>query len=286
MGGTGKTPFIMFFMDQLCDLKVGYVSRGYRRKGKGCYIATGVANPEEAGDEASLIVRTHPLVRICVFEDKWKAIQAIQQDVDLIILDDGLQRYDIPTSVSIAMVDAQCPDGYGGLFPRGLLREPWSRLNTVDAIVITNGTSAEIEKRIPLDPIEVVCRITSLHSAAGIAHFVPTGPVALFSAIAKPERFLRSIQELGVTVVDHLVFQDHEEISERRSLSFLSQLQTKYPNITLIGTEKDWARQANWPDGPLLFAKMEISISKGDTILRELLQKTRSLVSKGLGKNK
>jgi tetraacyldisaccharide 4'-kinase len=275
MGGTGKTPFILFFLKHFPDLRIGYVSRGYGRKEKSCYVASGNVDPLKAGDEATLIARTFPRVRISVFEDKWKAVEAIQHTVDLIILDDGLQRYDIPLSVSIAVVDAKCPDG--ALFPRGLLREPWSRLKAVDYIVVTNGSAKEIPKPLPSPWIETHSCITSFFSPDGVVHPVPNGQVALFSAIAKPERFSRSIQQLGVRVVDHLIFQDHEEITDDELFDYFGRVRSSHPDVTLVGTDKDWARRQTWPSLPLLFASFQLSVPKEDECFNQLLQKTRRL---------
>jgi len=139
VGGTGKTPTILLILKHLQQKRIAYVSSGYKRAKKGLYVCfpQEPINPENTGDEAALVRQRYPQTTIAISQDKWEAIEAIDGMCDLILLDDGLQRYDIPIDLSIATVAVDHPDGYGWLLPRGILREPMSRLSTVDAIVLT-----------------------------------------------------------------------------------------------------------------------------------------------------
>jgi tetraacyldisaccharide 4'-kinase len=63
------------------------------------------------------------------------ALLAAHPDVDVIVADDGLQHYALARDVEIAVVDATRGLGNRMLLPAGPLREPPSRLATVDAVV-------------------------------------------------------------------------------------------------------------------------------------------------------
>ncbi|GIT23717.1 MAG: hypothetical protein CM1200mP40_33990 [Gammaproteobacteria bacterium] len=58
------------------------------------------------------------------------------------ISDDGLQHYKLFRDIEIAVVDAQRLFGNGMCFPAGPLREPISRLDSVDYVVVNGDNSA------------------------------------------------------------------------------------------------------------------------------------------------
>ena len=268
VGGTGKTPLIALLLKKIPGL-VGVASRGYRRQGKGLYVFEGAAcDPLRSGDEAALLARRFPNALFAVCEDKWQAVQALDGKCDVILLDDGLQRYDIPANVSIATVDCGCPDGYGWLLPRGLLREPYSWLSRADCIVCMNPNDSLLRLRAPFTQPTVVAvpKITRFFSADGAACTIPLDrPVALFSGIARPERFRRSMEELGYRVLDHRILPDHGTCSIDEARSWMASVGARHGNAACVATEKDWARQ-RWPEG-MLFSEMELEIIEGEKSL-------------------
>ena len=68
--------------------------------------------------------------------------------MDLIVSDDGLQHAALARDVEIAVVGARGL-GNGWVLPAGPLREPPSRLDTVDAIVLNTSNEAVVESRTP-----------------------------------------------------------------------------------------------------------------------------------------
>lgn len=281
VGGTGKTSVIAYLIAHLDRCRVGYASSGYRRASRGLYLCrpNEVCDPVRAGDEATLISRRFPHVAIAVAESKWKAVQALEASCDLIIVDDGLQRYDIPMDFSIATVDCRCPDGYRWLLPRGLLREPLRRLADVHAIILTYPASKEqamkMQEELTLRYCRPTCvlapRISRYFSPDGNSRFLPSGEVvALFSAIANPEHFRRMMQAQGFCVLDHKTFPDHMPIPHEVLLQYARDVQARCPHAVLVGTEKDWAR-ASWPELPipLVFTQMDFEAVCGsvDSVL-------------------
>ena len=268
VGGTGKTPFIMLLLSHL-QCSSAYVSRGYRRREKGLAVGTGL-RAEQIGDEASLVSRRFPSLLTAVDSCKWKAVQAVDGKVDVIVLDDGLQRYDVPRDVEIATVDCRCPDGYGALLPRGLLREGLSRLENVDYIVLTNADGA----RPRFDRSTIVTRpvIRRFFTPSGQTKELPVGQrVALFSSIAQPEAFATTIEKLGFDVVDELCFPDHVDINEVSLVEYSDRVHARYPNAVLLGTDKDWARRESWNGLDVVFSELHLEIIEGQELFEELL---------------
>ena len=114
---------------------------------------------------------------------------------DIIICDDGLQHYALQRDLEVAVIDSARGLGNGWLMPMGPLREPGSRLETVDIQVI-NGQSMHLE---PLD-------------YQGVGHDKPLDATVVdaVAAIGNPQRFFDTLNTLGLEVIPH-VFPDHHQ---------------------------------------------------------------------------
>jgi tetraacyldisaccharide 4'-kinase len=66
--------------------------------------------------------------------------------------------------------------------------------------------------------------------------------VTLVSAIANPERFTKTVETLGCSVQEHVVFPDHHSLNDREIESLLSRV----GNSRIIVTEKDWVKLPEW----------------------------------------
>src|SRR6185436_3309417 len=105
-----------------------------------------LATPEHFGDEPVLIARRAG-VPVFVSPDRAAAARALLEvhpEVDILVSDDGLQHYGLARDVEIAVVDGDRLYGNGLMLPSGPLREPISRLRSVDGIVINVGSAGEI----------------------------------------------------------------------------------------------------------------------------------------------
>lgn len=281
-GGTGKTPFLLHLLKNI-NHPLAYVSRGYGRKSTEGFVGKGSTCTYEAcGDEAMQVARRFEKTIVSIANDKWEAIQKVPSETRLILLDDGLQRYDIPKELEIATVDVQNPDGYGGLFPRGLLREPVSRLKKVDYLVLTNVPLEQDPESVRKEyyekfhrPILVVSpKIARFFSQDGVTQkILPGTPVALFSAIASPKRVRKSIEKCNLTVIDHLEYPDHMDIEEETLYTFAKKIQTTHPNAILVGTEKDFVKKKCWQELPLplFFSELELEVVAGEEAFQSLL---------------
>jgi len=291
VGGTGKTPMILSLLAHLTsdNLKIAYVSRGYRRKKGGLRVGYAL-DPKEIGDEASLVQRRNENVIVSISDDKWEAVQAVEKERDLIILDDSLQRYDIPVDLTIATIDCLCPDGYGWLLPRGTLREPFSRLQEMDFLVLTNAINQEVLdravkmiKKFNIPFIVTQPHITRFFTSDGSSYNLRKGtPVALFSSIAHPKRFSASVQKAGYSVIATMEALDHVDIKSEKLIQWARRVQALCPEVVFVGTEKDWARKCMWPILPstLLFSQMELEIVGGNENFYALIDRVRTMTNR------
>jgi tetraacyldisaccharide 4'-kinase len=125
-------------------------------------------------------------------------------DCDVIVMDDGLQHYALRRDVEIAVVDAR-GFGNGFLLPAGPLREPRTRLWTVDAVV-AHGTDAVKGFRMRLEGDEAH-RATDARERRRLASFAGARVHAV-AGIGDPERFFLHLARHGVQAVPH-AFPDH-----------------------------------------------------------------------------
>ena len=205
VGGTGKTPLVIWLVQQLqqAGLKPGVVSRGFGSRGKAGIVAAD-DNPTEVGDEPLLIVQRTG-VPLCVNRDRNQAVSTLlsQYHCDVIIADDGLQHYRLGRDLEIAVVDGQRRFGNGWCLPAGPLREPIKRLQQCDYVII-NGESMQLQGDTLL-PLDSDRSAMSLHQLQGQTVHVVTG-------IGNPQRFIQTLQQAGLKPVLH-AYPDHHAFS-------------------------------------------------------------------------
>jgi tetraacyldisaccharide 4'-kinase len=232
VGGTGKTPFVIWLTDQLKQRgrKVGIVTRGYRGKGTEWPRAVGIdSDPEEVGDEPVLLAR-RTRCPVVAGPDRVACVEALLEDsrVDVVLSDDGLQHYRLARAFEIAVVDGARGMGNGLCLPAGPLREPPSRLQEVDAIVV-NGAGWGHAGVFRADA--VVTKVYRLKDGAErTLESFRDKPVHAVAGIGNPQRFFDLLDDAGLDVQAHPL-EDHAEIT-------LDELTFDEPGAVLI-TEKD-----------------------------------------------
>ncbi|MDP4030466.1 MAG: tetraacyldisaccharide 4'-kinase [Gallionella sp.] len=144
-GGTGKTPLTLALAQQLAGR--GWhpliVSRGYGGTAQQPQQVNADSDARQVGDEPLLMARRN-LCPVWIGKDRAAAAQAALQahpQCDVVLCDDGLQHYRLRREAEVAVVDGERGIGNGFMLPAGPLREPVSRLKTVDAVVV-NGVQS------------------------------------------------------------------------------------------------------------------------------------------------
>jgi len=248
VGGTGKTPFVIALAEQLKrrGWSPGIVSRGYQGTASQPALVPPDGDPGLFGDEPVLISRMTNLPVVVAQRRSDAVNRLLGESVDLVISDDGLQHLAMARNVEIVMVDDAEGFGNGLLLPAGPLREPASRLNSVDICVRRGGRAAPGEY--------------AVESSLGQARNLVTGeevPWANFqdqtlSAVAgihRAQRFFEMLKEQGLTATEHQ-FPDHHQFSPDDLPS---------NNAPVLMTEKDAVKcarfaKSNWWGVPLFTA--------------------------------
>jgi tetraacyldisaccharide 4'-kinase len=125
-------------------------------------------------------------------------------ECNVIVTDDGLQHYALRRDIEICVVDGR-GFGNGFLQPAGPLREPASRLQSVDAVVSHGGKDAQ-GYRMQLEGDKLV-RLTDARDQRAARSFAGQRVHAV-AGIGDPKRFFLYLARFGLKVVPH-PFPDH-----------------------------------------------------------------------------
>ena len=222
VGGTGKTPLTVELVRALTarGWRPGIVSRGYGGLETGPRLVKTEDAARQVGDEPLLIVRATaaPLAIARRRVEAARLLREAHPECNVIVADDGLQHRKLARDVEIAVVNHRGL-GNGWMLPAGPLREPRSRLNRVDAIVL-NGVAADIPELAAAAPryrmrTDVISAY-ALHDPrlqidlASLAAEQRSYGWRLTAAagIGSPERFFSMLRAAGL-VIDTLALSDH-----------------------------------------------------------------------------
>ena len=218
-GGTGKTPTVIWLVEQLRrrGFSPGIVSRGYGGSHSGTSMRVDAdSDPAVVGDEPVLLAR-RAACPIAVDSDRVRAVEMLIDDgVDAVVADDGLQHYRLQRDFEICIIDGARGLGNGSLLPRGPLRESPERLRQVDAVLV-NGPGFEAEGSIRFDLQSTDAKRVNGSSEAPLASFAKQ-TVHGVAAIGNPTRFFDMLRNYGLQVIEHAM-PDHAGLS-RRALEF------------------------------------------------------------------
>jgi tetraacyldisaccharide 4'-kinase len=283
VGGTGKTPLVIWLANQLKQkgFKPGIVSRGYGGSANDVTEVFAHSMPNEVGDEPLLIAK-HLDCPVFVGLNRVDACMALLEghpDVNVIISDDGLQHYRLQRDIEIAVVDSQRGFGNALLLPAGPLREAKSRLNKVDAIVITNANQQSSIKTEFLAPVfelrfagDVFISLFDGISKYKAGFFNGKSLVAV-AGIGNPKRFFEDLTKMGL-VFEQKSFPDHHAYTPQDLLPFAGK--------TILMTEKDAVKCEQFVKGNAQYDIWMLPVSANivDGLNKLVLQKLATL-SKG-----
>ncbi|PIE39161.1 MAG: tetraacyldisaccharide 4'-kinase [Gammaproteobacteria bacterium] len=229
LGGTGKTPVIISLVQalQAAGKNVAVISRGYGAAGPFPHRVTADSRAEQCGDEPLLIYQRTGCVVVAGPKRRLSIEMALrEQPIDIVLCDDGLQHYALARDYEIAVLDAARGVGNGWCLPAGPLREPPSRLQSVDTVLYRGGSAAD----------------TAVTYQFGALVNLKTGEQRAFSpaslgesvyalaGIGQPQQFFDALLAQGFRPEPH-IFADHHRFTARD----LQALGDK----PLIMTEKD-----------------------------------------------
>lgn len=258
VGGSGKTPFVIWLCHQLkkLGLKPAIIARGYGghwvKNSKNSFCVTAVSDPANVGDEPVLMAQKTGCP-VWIGRNRVKTAQQLlanHLDCDILISDDGLQHYALWRDLELVLIDGQREFGNGFCLPAGALREPISRLKSVDAIILntTNQTSEKMNQFANyLDSVSESKTIFSMRLGKmkfyNLANHqnkinykikdIKNYQFQAFAGIGNPDRFFTQLKHLGLSLNQKYEYDDHYQYR----LEDILNLQKE--GKPLITTEKD-----------------------------------------------
>lgn len=219
IGGTGKTPLTVELVRALTERgwRPGIVSRGYGALDTAPRLVRAADEARNVGDEPLLIVRA-TTAPVAIAKRRVKAAQLLRQahpECDVIVADDGLQHLQLARDMEIALLNYRAL-GNGWVLPAGPLREPRSRLNDVDAIVI-NGDIPDFPANAPRFRMRTyVASAFALHaprlrielSALAAEQRSHGWRFTAAAGIGMPDKFFAMLRAAGL-VIEELPLADH-----------------------------------------------------------------------------
>ena len=268
VGGQGKTPVVraLSLILQRQSRRVGLLTRGYKSDHEGDIriLEQGQTHPA-AGDEANMLSELCGLP-IAVGADRVAAADALLRqhpELDLLISDDGLQHYRLGRDIEIVV---QRPGGYGNGFclPAGPLREPLSRLRSVD-LVIDRGSDDVRERLGDAWNLLDASQRRPLSTFAG-------RPLHALAGIGFPEAFFDGLRAAGLSPRCQ-AFPDHHDYAAMELRELVQQ--------PLLVTHKDAvklrpiAEAQGWRNIWVVPLELELSDAVQSRLMQLLENKTR-----------
>ena len=279
------------------NMKVGILSRGYKGKRKTDLLLVRdekkiYYTSRESGDEAFFHAENFK-VPVVVSKDRYKGAKFLKENcgVEVIIMDDGFQHRKLLKDENIVLIDATNPFGNNKFLPKGRLRESIDSLNRADEIIITK--SNYVEKK---EILKILEKIKKYEKKVFFAIFesdyfyklnfendekfgkinsennknfenkknriskniIKNKNILIFSSIANPDVFYKTIKNLLPKNVDEIKFSDHHLYSSED----FEEIQKKSKNYDFVVTTEKDAVKIDKNIENLLVLKMKFDLKK------------------------
>jgi tetraacyldisaccharide 4'-kinase len=263
VGGTGKTPLVIWLAEKLLEQgqRVAILTRGYR----------GTAG---SSDEVEVMrLRLQNRVVFGVGKNRFAEGQRIEshQAIDIFLLDDGFQHLQLARDLDIALIDASRPMTQQ-LLPAGPMREPLSALTRAGIIIFTRTENTagakEAIQRLSNLPIFTAStrplgfrRIGSEDPLQTVGE-LGNGPFFVFCGVGNPEAFVRDLQRWGITPAGHMFFADHHRYT-LEDVQAIEQAARRVGANRLLTTEKDSCNLSGltFPSLPVYVSVIDLEMS-------------------------
>ena len=260
IGGTGKTPFSIqtYKILEILGYKPVFLTRGYRGLTKGPILVNKSHNHKDVGDEALLLSKVGTTIvssNRCIGA---KYIENLKKNYDIIIMDDGLQNYQLEQDIKLLLIDKKLLFGNGYCIPAGPLRQTITQgLKKIDAIIFTgDGDIKDIN-------LNFINNIQNFDTKLEIKNTFKTkqNNFLAFCALGNPIKFFNTLKKNNFKIVLTKSFPDHYEYKNKDINTLREEADNR--NLKLITTEKDYVKIDD-KENEISVLPIEINFSKAD----------------------
>jgi len=282
-GGAGKTPVTLLVSRRLLarGRRVGVISRGYGRRSSGCVVVSRgsgpILDPSAGGDEAVMLAHQEPRLRIVVAERRSEAAtKCLELGCDVLVMDDGYSHHALQRDLDILLVDAAIGFGNGRLLPTGPLREPIREAGRAGLVWLSKAGPDDLPPALLTKKPFVRSAYSPLALVDGALQ--PRQPVAslagakvaAWAAIARPESFRRTLEQLGARVVTFTAFGDHRTPTPEQFALWRRAAADAGADL-LLTTEKDIVKLSPEDSSGLFALAMRAEVFGSDAALEAAL---------------
>ena len=226
LGGTGKTPLTIKLFDILKDLKIKIATA------KKYYLS-------QIDEQIMLKTKTN----FITYKTRKKIIEkSIQEKIDLIIFDDGLQDKNLNYDIQFVCFDSDTWIGNGRLIPSGPLRENLSSLKKYDAVFLKTYNKNNIDDLIhSIKKINHQIKIFKVfYKILNPDQFDLNEKYFAFSGIGNPNSFVDLLIKNNFKVINNHIYSDHYKYLQKDIDSLKKKANDE--GAKLITTEKDYIK--------------------------------------------
>lgn len=251
IGGTGKTPTSIFLAEELLKLKrEPVILRKYYKNHNDEY-------EQIKNRSLKLITNKNRVDGI---------IEAERASCKTVILDDGLQDYEIKKNLEIVCFNSHQLIGNGLVLPSGPLRENLSSLKNKDIIIINGKKNTKFEEKI-LKINKNLEIFYSIYKPVNIHRFENVKLLAL-AGIANPENFFTLLEENKLNVEEKLIFPDHYRFKKDEIESIINNAGGK--KLKVIMTEKDFFKIKQFNLKNVDYLKVSLDIIEKEKLINRI----------------
>ena len=197
--------------------------------------------------------------------------EAISEDFEVAIFDDGLQDNSIKYDMEIVCFNNLNWIGNGLTLPSGPLRESINNLKFYENVFLNGNEESLIAIKDQIKKINPNININSgKYTPLNIGEFDKDQNYLVFSGIGNHKTFVEMLKNNKLKVVSDLEYPDHYQYSKRDFDEII--INAKKFNAHIITTEKDFLRLENFNKNEILYVKSSLEISDEKSLTNKLLK--------------
>jgi tetraacyldisaccharide 4'-kinase len=250
VGGTAKTPLTIKLNQILNKLnfKTAAIKKFYK----------------EQIDEQKLLASKSRLYCTKKRVDALK--NALEDNVDIAIFDDGLQDPFLDYDLSFVCFNSVNWVGNGFLIPSGPLREKLKNIYKYDAIFLNGNEEDNSEIKNLIKKIDINMRVfETYYKPINIHKLDIEENYLIFSGIGNPNSFKKTLLKNNFKIIKEIIFPDHHQYTNK-DIEKIKLLAIDL-NARVITTEKDYVKFSQQSSTNINFLEIDLVIKKEDELI-------------------
>ena len=255
VGGTAKTPLTIKIYQILNSLnfKTATIKKFYTNH----------------VDEQKMLTKK---TRLYCFKDRRIALnKAIEDDIDIVIFDDGLQDRKISYDLKFVCFNNIKWIGNGLLIPAGPLREKMQSIIKYDAVFINGSEIDNSHLKLLIEKYSKNIKIfESYYKPTNVSEFNINDKYLIFSGIGNPDSFKEVLKKNKFNIIKEIIFPDHFNYTQIDIDKI--KLQARNLNAKIITTEKDYIKINSNNKSDIKFLHIELKVKNEIELVNYLKQ--------------